>query len=224
MWANRALPVVVCLVVAGCGQGPERSFLPLIAVDPARCVRSVHLEDATPVILGERETDKNEILFTETSPCVLQPDGSAANYHVFRLPPFDQSYLITLRTEPVGPAYLAITADIVAADGTVIRSVGADKFSFHGTSLVALLRSGPGEDYLVVRSDPSRVGISFDQISEASLLYSTTNTRVVTSRSGKTTSYSQIFTNPVGVSKDQDFVFSHNGSLHVTASVIFASK
>jgi hypothetical protein len=179
----------------------------------------VPLQEATPVILGEPETSKNEIVFDGASRCVRQMDGTAANYHVFRLPPIDQPYLITVRTEPVGPAYLVVSAQILAADGSVIRTLGAEDFSFHGTSLTALVRSRPGQEYLVVRSDGTRVGQSFDQIAETSLLYSTTST-TTTSSGGKTHVFVSNSTTPVGGSTTGNYVFSHNGSLHVTAKLI----
>jgi len=214
-----------CCLLAGCAKPvPERTLPPLIAFNPAYCAPSVVLQDATPVIVGELETPKNEILFDESNPCVRQQDGTPAIYHVFHLPAADQPYLITVRTEPVGPAYLVVTADFIAADGTVTRRIGGDGFSFHGISLTALLRSRPGEEYLVVKSDPSRVGYAFDQISEVSLLYSTATTTVVTSKTGKTSSFTSFSSTPVGGSRNHNFVFSHNGSLHVTASPILVNK
>jgi len=208
------------LTVAGCASHPPpRSFVPLVGLEPLHCETMVPLQEATPVILGEPETDKNEIVFDGVSRCVRQSDGTAANYHVFRLPPADQPYLITVRTEPVGPAYLVVSAQILAADGSLIRTLGAEDFSFHGTSLTALVRSRPGQDYLVVRSDGTRVGQSFDQIAETSLLYSTTST-TTTSSGGKTHVFVSNATAPVGGSTTGNYVFSHNGSLHVTAKPI----
>jgi len=216
-----AAVAAVSTLLAGCAHDPPRSFLPLIAFNPNYCLPSVSLQEATPITLGEPEMGtKNETVFDESSPCVRQGDGTPAIYHVFSLPPADQSYLITVRTTPVGPAYLVVTADVLAADGTVTRQVDAKAFSFHGTSLSALLRSRQGEQYLVVKSDPSRVGFAFDQISEASLLYATTTTTISTGKNGKTTAYSSTGYTQAGGSFDHNFVFSHNGSLHVTATPI----
>lgn len=215
-----AVMAASCLL-AGCATPPPpRSFVPLIAFNPSYCLPSVALQEATPIILGEFETLKNEIVFDETGTCVQQGDGTPAIYHVFRLPQAAESYLITIRTAPVGPAYLVVNADFLTADGKVTRQVDAKGFSFRGTSLTALLRSRPGEDYLVVKSDPSRVGFAFDQISEVSLLVATTTT-TMTSKNGKATGfYQSTSTTPVGGSFNHNFVFSHNGSLHVTATPI----
>lgn len=212
-----------CLL-AGCAHPPPRSFVPLIAFNPNYCLPSVSLTEATPVNLGEVETPLNEVVFDETSPCVQQGDGTPAIYHVFRLPQAAEPYLITVRTEPVGPAYLVVTADILAADGTVARQVDAKGFSFHGISLSALLRSRPGEEYLVVKSDPSRVGFAFDQISEVSQLYATTTTTTYTGKNGKTSTFTSTGYTQNGASLNHNFVFSHNGSLHVTATAILPPK
>jgi len=219
-----AVTAASCLLAGCVHPPPPRSFVPLIAFNPNYCLPSVDLQEATPITLGEPETSKNEIVFDETSPCVRQGDGTPAIYHVFRLPPAADSYLITVRTAPVGPAYLVVTADILTADGTVTRQIDAKGFSFHGTSLSALLRSRPGEEYLVVRSDPNRVGFAFDQISEVSLLYATTTTTTTTGKNGHVTTYSSTGFTQAGGSLNHNFVFSHNGSLHVTATPIFADN
>jgi len=205
----------VVLLVAGCTHPPPRSLPPLLALDPGSCQPSIVLQAATPVALGEPETEKNEVMFGDYGPCVLQSDGSPANYHVFRLPPADLPYLVTVRTEPVGPAYLVVQAQTLAADGSVIRTLDPDKFTFHGTSLMVLVRSQPGQEYLVVRSDGSRVGRAFDQIAETSLLYTTTTTTTV-----KGHTFFSSTSSPVGGSSQGTYVFSHNGSLHVTAKPI----
>lgn len=220
-----AVAAASCLLAGCANQEPPRSFVPLIAFNPNYCLPSVALQEATPITLGEPEMGKkNEVVFDETSPCVRQGDGTPSIYHVFSLPQSAQPYLITVRTAPVGPAYLVVTADILAADGSVTRQIDAKGFSFRGTSLSALVRSRPGEQYLVVKSDPSRAGFGFDQISETSLLYATTTTTTMTSKSGKTTTFTSTGTMPVGGSTNHNFVFSHNGSLHVTATPIITES
>jgi len=204
----------VVLLVAGCSHPPQRTLTPLVALDPGLCQPSIELQAATPVTLDEPETDGNEVRLEEYGPCVLQSDGSPANYHVFRLPPADQPYLVAVRTEPVGSAYLVVSAQTLAADGSVIRTLDPDKFAFHGTSLMALLRSQPGQEYLVVRSAGSRVGQTFDQIAETSPLYISMTTAVI----GHFVVSSS--TASVGESSQRTYVFSHNGSLHVTAKLI----
>lgn len=212
---KQAIALAAVLLLGACAHKPPRTLTPLVGLDPGRCQPTVQLLAATPVVLGEPETDKNEVMFDGVTPCVLQSDGTPSNYRVFRLPPADQPYLVTVRTEPVGPAYLVVGAQTLAADGSVIRSFGPDEFTFHGTSLMVLVRSRPGQEYLVVRSDGTRVGQSFDQIAETSLLYTTTTATTVKGHTFVSSS-----STPVGGSSLGTYVFSHNGSLHVTAKVI----
>jgi len=216
MSARTVARLLPALVLAGCVHPPPpRSFPPLLSVDAARCEQSIHFEDATPVILGQVETNQNEILFDENTPCVLRQDGSAAYYRVFRLPANDQPYLLTVRTRPVGPSYLVITAQFAAGDGKIVQTIGADGFTFRGTSLSALSRSRPGQDYLIVQTDGERVGRPFDQIAESRIGTTTTTTTT----NGKYT-YTNTYNGYIGSSNNYNFVFSHNGSLHVTAMLI----
>jgi hypothetical protein len=218
----RILSAALLCGLAGCASHPGRTLVPLVALDPARCAPSISLASWTPIVLGEAETDKNEVMLDETSPCVVRQDGSAAAYHLFRLPADDRPYLVTIRTAPVGPAYLVVNADILAENGAVLRTIGPEGFSFHGTSLMALLRNRPGEVYVAVRSDPGRVGQAFDQISEFGGVSSTTTVTTV-GKGGKVTgSYTSTYGVP-GASLNHNFVFSHNGSLHVTATMILAN-
>lgn len=92
------------------------------------------------------------------SPCVALPDGQNANYAVFALPPASRHHLFTAGAMPEAVRSVAPAVLTLRADGTVSRRFAGEDLIQRGAMLSAQFRARADEAYLVIRSDPDRVG------------------------------------------------------------------
>lgn len=193
------------ILLSACAHSPPPPP-PLTALPPLACAPALTLQGmpSLPVIMGKEAPTS----FGIGSNCMLLGDGQPTLYSIYRLPDQAEPYLITVRSLPVGEGLIIPRVLLMADDNVVLRTVEGEGFTFHGASMMAKLRSHPGESYLVVAVDTRYVGQAVSQIAESFALNSSTSVvgkAVVTSFSSN------------GASNTLNFVFSYNGNIVVSA-------
>jgi hypothetical protein len=189
--------------VAGCAKTPAPP--PVTSLDGRSCAAAPELDGARPLSL--EEGDKETVELGPSAPCWQADSRSLSTYAVFRLPTAEQSYVITVRSAPVGEALFAARLALLDEKGAITRELGCDTFHFQGPILYQAIRSRPAERYLVVASDPSVVGKQVSQV------IGSVSTQMVTTG----TAFFSVYT---GREDTSVHTFAHNGSLTVSAEPI----
>lgn len=201
-WSILSLTLLAPLALAGCAAPP-----PLLDLSGRACAASPDLISAAPVALSDpRHPDTVKLRIDATAPCLETPQGKSL-YGAFRLPDSTVPFMIAVRSVPLGEGLFVPRLLLLDGTGAVAREIGRDELEFRGDTLTALIRSHPGERYLVVASTPQSIGQSETRISE----------RTVTTQSsgGGIT-----FAVHTGVDAAHTYVDAHDGVIIVFAATI----
>ena len=166
---------------------------PVVDLAGMSCSQAVRLDDATPLVLDKDGEKIATALLDGNAHCIDEPSGYRSLYRVFALPAMAPS-VITVSALPWGETMLPPRATFLDASGKTARETTHADFTFRGAVLSALLRSHPGESYLVLLSDAEVLGHSVSRISGSIQVYAT---QYFTYYSGHDTATNLVFT-PVG--------------------------
>ncbi len=215
---RRSVPVarvlvglVSAVVLAGCAAGTSGPP-PVVNLDARICAPGADLTGALAVPLEDGEGILSPVKGVTVkldmdAACLKPPSGEKRLYAVFKLPDSTTPYIITIASEPVGSGLLSPYAQMLDEQGRVLRVVQRDSFMFHGAALAANLRSHPGEEYLLVASDPASVGQTVSQIQGA--------TQTTTSSGGGFFFYVR-----TGSETTRTMTYAHSGSVTVKAAPV----
>ena len=162
-WA--ALYAFVAAELVGCASEPP----PPAAVDLAsrQCATTPDLGSAVSLRYDRNSSQDITVTFDQSAPCLVDKAGAKDLYKVFALPKSPDPYLITIEGMSWGNTVFAARALLLGGDGVQMRSAERTDFTFRGTSYSTILRSHPGEAYLVVASDAGAAGKQFSQITDS---------------------------------------------------------
>lgn len=151
---RRAVALMAMLGAAACTPKPET---PDLSLGDRVCAGQPALSAATPVPLGERDGATVEL--TRASPCVaLKAPDAKVTYAAFRLPDGLVPYSVTISSVVKGGVLVPARAWVLDDHGAVTRTLSADMFEAFWNGLRTGLRRQPGEQYIVVLADPTRLG------------------------------------------------------------------
>jgi hypothetical protein len=150
--------------------------------------------------------DTVHLRIDDTAPCLATQQGKSL-YGAFRLPDSTASFMIAVRSLPVGQGLFVPRLLLYDGTGALTREIGRDELEFRGETLTVLIRSHPGERYLVVASTPQSIGQAETRISES--------TRTSTSSGGGVS-----FAVHTGVDAAHTYVYAHDGLIWVYAATI----
>jgi hypothetical protein len=133
------------------------------------CADSFALDGVMPLQFDPKGKDEKTTtaILDAKARCVHDAQGVPSLYQVFALPDLGAPYIVAVRTIPWGGTLLAPKVLLLGGDGKVLRSTSHADFTFRGQELSALMRSHPGEAYLVVTSDNEVLGRDISRIVEA---------------------------------------------------------
>lgn len=140
----------------------------------------------------------------QTAPCAAL-DGAYSAYALFAIPDDTEDKTLTVGAylEPLRILSPAVT--IFDAEGRMTRGFGSEEFMYRGMNYSVLFRPRANERFVMVSSDPSRVGQRYDSISigtSATTAYTGYGTATIVS----------------GVDSAQSRVFSYDGLAQVTVN------
>ncbi|MBX3504900.1 MAG: hypothetical protein KF895_05435 [Parvibaculum sp.] len=152
------------LLVASCANNaPDLS--PLVQIAPASCTQEPNLGRALPVSFSaEGKIEAVRATISEQSPCLTVGEKKSL-YEVFALPEAGQPIIVTVRSLPSTRGILPPRIVVLDKEGKVLRQIDRESIHFRGTALTAMLRTRPGDRYLVVSSDPDVVGTDISRVS-----------------------------------------------------------
>lgn len=145
------------LFAMGCAKPPP----PALSLEGRSCTTAPTLSGAPAVTLDDKTVTAK---LDGNAACWQSGASPASVYSVFALPKSDQPYIVSVISEPVGQGLFAPRVVFADDDGTTLREASRDSFMSHGLSLQANLRVRPNERYLIVASDPERVGQNVSQL------------------------------------------------------------
>ena len=152
--------------MAACAPKP----LPPPVVDMAAmpCANAMVMGGAVPLLFDPKGKDEKitTAIPDHRSGCIQDAEGRRL-YQVFALPDTNTPYILSVRTSPWADTILTPRALLLGGDGSVMRSTSHADFVFRGEQLSALLRSHPGEAYLVVTSDGEVLGKEVTRVIES---------------------------------------------------------
>jgi len=170
---------------------------PVVDLAQMQCSPAVRLDDATPLILDKDGEKRETALLDGNVHCVEEPSGYRSLYRVFALPAMAPS-IVTVSAQPWGNTMLPPRAAFLDASGKTVRETTHADFTFRGAVLSALLRSHPGESYLVLLSDADVLGHSVSRISGSiQTNYAAAGPVLIAMYTGRDTTTNLVFT-PVG--------------------------
>jgi hypothetical protein len=190
--------VALLLILSACTTPPP----PVTSLAGRACAAAPDLAAARPLTLDD--SDGVTVALDATAACFTPPDGGQSAYLVFRLPDASEAYLLSVKSDLLGQTLFAPRLMTLSGDGSKLREVRRDAFTFHGASLYAGLRARPEERYLVVLSDTSVVGAD-----ESQVVPSVQSTTMV---SGPV-----VFTLYSGAEATRHITYAHNGKVTVVA-------
>ncbi|MGZ5925219.1 MAG: hypothetical protein ACXWLJ_00970 [Rhizomicrobium sp.] len=171
---------------------------PVVDLAGMQCSPAVRLDDAAPLALDKDGEKRETALLDGHAHCVEEPSGYRSLYRVFALPPMAAPSVITVSALPWGNTMLPPRAAFLDATGKTVRETTHADFTFRGAVLSALLRSHPGENYLVLLSDAEVLGHSVSRISgSVQVNYAAAGPVMIAMYSGHDTTTDLVFT-PVG--------------------------
>lgn len=158
--------LALATLLIGCAKAGPPPPEPTVSLGARSCVSEPDLSTAQQVVLDEEKETK--ITLDAYSACWESPDRKRGVYAVFSLPSSSgAAYLISITSEPLGKGLFAPRVLMLDAKGRETREISRDKFVNHGAALYVGIRSHPGEEYLIVVSDPDMVGKQVSQIQGA---------------------------------------------------------
>src|SRR6185437_15724309 len=156
------LAVIALALLSGCASAPP----PLLDISAHACSSSPDLIAAKSLPLGESgHPSPVKVDIDDSAPCLQTPQGKSL-YAAFRLPDSLSPYLIAVRSLPLGKGIFVPHLLLLGGTGAVRRQIGQDELEFRGTTLSAIIRSHPGELYLLVAATPQSVGKTDSRIIE----------------------------------------------------------
>ncbi|MBA2587765.1 MAG: hypothetical protein H0U98_03975 [Alphaproteobacteria bacterium] len=164
---KRPAGLAALAVLGACAPRPVPP--PVVDMVALPCANAMVMQGAVPLSFDPKEKDeKTTIAILDGRSCCIQDaDGSRRLYQLFALPEMKAPYILSIRTSPWADTILAPRGLLLAGDGTVMRSTSHADFIFRGEQLSALVRSHPGEAYLVVTSDTEVLGREVARITES---------------------------------------------------------
>jgi hypothetical protein len=164
-WKLTALALAVSLAACAPKQAPP----PVVDMASMTCAGAFALSDVAPLQFDPKGKDEKTTtaILDSKSQCIHDAQGVPSLYHVFALPDLGAPYILAVRTIPWGGTLLAPKLLLLDGDAKTLRSTSHSDFTFRGQELSALMRSHPGESYLVVTSDNEVLGRDISRIVEA---------------------------------------------------------
>jgi hypothetical protein len=160
-----SLGLIASLTVAGCAHNPGPP--PSVNLSALSCAPSVSLEAPVALSFNPKKETVAALALDGSSKCLEEPSGAHSLYKLFALPEASDSYLIMVTATPWGDTILAPRLMFLDAEGAIKRVTAPSDFVFRGNNLSALLRSHPGETYMVVASDPQALGATVTRITDS---------------------------------------------------------
>lgn len=208
------LAAVLGLALAGVGgcatKGPVVSQPPVLALPAASvCTAAPDLGRALPLAF---DADKDTPLDVQIGPggaCLERSPGEKSLYGVVSLPAAGEPLVISVASEPLGQSIFAPQLMLLDGKGKLLREVSRDDFTFRGGALTALIRAHENERYLVILSDPKKVGQNVSQIAGA--------VNVQTMSTGM-----MAFNVYSGSESTSHLTYSHGGTVKVAARALTA--
>jgi hypothetical protein len=201
---RRLRPIILALtaaLLAGCAT--VRSVPPLTSLDGRSCHARPELKTALVLPLDSGKPVKTEL--DTGAPCLAaEGTGAKSVYAAIRLPRSEEPYLLSVTSVPLGTTLFSPRLMILDAQGALLREVPRESFVFRGSALHAGVRARPGDEYLVVASDPGSVGQLSTRITGSTQL---TAVPVGTG----------VFMMSTGSEAQTAHMFAHNGSIEVSA-------
>jgi hypothetical protein len=145
------------VALAGCmaDSGPS----PILSVQKSNCHSAPDLAGAKPVALSTgREDDELEFVITRSSPCLETTQGLRSLYETVKLPAFSGDIAVRVEATPSTTGIFSPQITVLDADGKPLRQVPDEKMLFRSARLTASTRLTQGDAYLLVASNPERVG------------------------------------------------------------------
>ncbi|MBL8696762.1 MAG: hypothetical protein JNK67_00230 [Alphaproteobacteria bacterium] len=187
-------------ILAGCVTTP--AMRPVVKLDDRSCAAAPSLD---PERVQALPFEKPVVLeLDQDIACLESRDGRRSSYVVLALPQRSESYVVAVTSSPRGTTLFSPRMQLLDAAGRTLRERPRDAFMFHGTALYAGMRAYPEDRFLLVTSDPETVG------QQVSRIVSTTQANAVPVGTGIMFVYT-------GSEGGQSAVFSHNGSLTISA-------
>jgi hypothetical protein len=184
--------------------GPRNNTLPILTVAAQDCAVAPALAKATSLPFNGKDASTQSLAMTDTTPCLSDGKGRKRLYAVFQLPETNRiPYTVSVASIAQGNVVFALQITLLNAQGEPVRDIGAETLQFRGGSLTGLFRPHPGEQYLLVTSNPDAVGRHFSRIAQ------NVSSNVV----GSGTMYANIYT---GSDTTTDYMFSHSGKIDIT--------
>jgi hypothetical protein len=159
---RNAAPALVVLLLAGCATTPPPQAV--TSFGRRDCAAQPDLSKAISLT-----PEKAKAAFVVTTPvsaetaCLTRGDG-AVPYLLYALPTEIEDKILTVGATQEAARLLSPDVSILDKLGRVTRSFAASDYLFRGPVYSVQFRPKPGEAYLLVAADPSRVGKSFDAI------------------------------------------------------------
>jgi hypothetical protein len=202
--------VAAGLVLAGCATPPPPP--PLLTYAGSSCAAAPNLAGAISLTPKKPKTDYSvPALLDGAAPC-LQAATGPTPYRVFALPPAPESKMLTVGAMLEGVRLVPPLVAVLDAQGHVTRSFSAQDLYFRGAVLSVMLQPRPGEAYVLVTTDRSRIGQRYDSIAIGT---STTSVYVAPAGSMSWTT---------GTDQAQSRTFSYEGALNVDVHDLAKAK
>jgi hypothetical protein len=189
------------LLLAACAPKPP----PTVTLEGRVCGPEPDLSAARPVALGG---DAVKITLDDSAACWRPAAGPGSAYAVFQLPSAPESYVVTIRSTPVGEGLFSPRVLLLNDGGKVQREISRDTFQFHGAALQVGLRSRTEERFLIVASDSDSVGQQISQV----------NAGVQRASSGNGGSFVW------GYDRTRTMTYAHSGTIIVSAEPIPSTR
>jgi len=181
---------------------PQPPLSPVLTYARTDCHASPDLSSAIG-LTPEKEKNGHVVttLIGSDTPC-LMTSGGAAPYVIYALPDDigDKTLAVGGVLEPA--RILSPDVSVLDAQGSVTRTFAPADYYFRGPVYSVQFRPRPGDAFVLVASDPSRVGQQYDAINVG------TNTTVIS-----TGLYAAAIT--TGTEAQASRAFSHEGSVQV---------
>jgi hypothetical protein len=151
--------LTLLMAASGCTTTPpEPPPAAVLSIVGKTCAATPSLANAHSLTPKKKETvysfDRD---INASSPCVLI-DGQASNYAIFELPSSPQNHTLTVGGQKQELRTLAPLVSILDGQGGVLRTFASDRFTNLGTSWAVQFRPTEQARYVMVRSDPGKVG------------------------------------------------------------------
>ncbi|MGD1935197.1 MAG: hypothetical protein ACFB0Z_11950 [Candidatus Phaeomarinobacter sp.] len=194
-------------IVSACAQ--DRGPAPILSVAQVGCLTEPDLGAAKALVVSDGEATPLEFLVSGASPCLETGESVRSLFELVRLPEVDAAFSIRVSAVPSSTGLFAPQLTILDADGIPLRQLPEEKYLFRGPKLTASARINAGERYLLIASNPERVGDRSQRTSAIINQYQSGGPIYFTVRTGSE------FTKSV--------TYSHGGNVTVTGSFLDTS-